>query len=283
MAPARGEERDMTKEILEQLRFLSTRYTEGDISRMFIEESLKKISQYSKVDVAVVGAGPAGLTAAYYLCKSGLKTIILEKNLGVGGGIRGGGMLLPLAVVEEGEATRILSEVGVRTYNLSEGLVYIDPTEAMTKLAAKIYDMDGFIWPGVYVEDVIARVEDETIEIRGVVINWAPIYEADWHIDPLMIESKAVIDSTGHDADVIRIISMRYPKMNIEVPGMASMDIWKGEGEVIMRSGKLFKGLYVAGMSTAEVFHSHRMGPILGGMILSGKKVAYEIIKDLSE
>ncbi|RLG60663.1 hypothetical protein DRN87_03805 [Candidatus Geothermarchaeota archaeon] len=174
MTPVRGKEKDMTKEVLEQLRFLSTRYTEGDISRMFIEEALKKISQYTKVDVVVVGAGPAGLTAAYYLCKSGLKTIVLEKNLGVGGGIRGGGMLLPLAVVEGGEAARVLSEVGVRIYDLSEGLVYVDPTEAMTKLAAKIYDMDGFIWPGVYVEDVIAGVGDETIEIRGVVINWSP-------------------------------------------------------------------------------------------------------------
>src|SRR5947209_10390389 len=35
--------------------------------------------------VVIVGAGPAGLTAAYELCKSGVSSVVLEKDVVVGG------------------------------------------------------------------------------------------------------------------------------------------------------------------------------------------------------
>ncbi|MFP3214335.1 MAG: FAD-dependent oxidoreductase, partial [Nitrososphaeria archaeon] len=37
-----------------------------------------------KFDVAVVGAGPAGLAAAYYLAKKGFKTVVLERGREIG-------------------------------------------------------------------------------------------------------------------------------------------------------------------------------------------------------
>jgi len=51
------------------------------------------------VDVIVVGAGPSGLSAAWHLAGKGFRVLVLEKMLGVGGGIRGGAMLLPLIIV----------------------------------------------------------------------------------------------------------------------------------------------------------------------------------------
>ncbi len=36
-------------------------------------------------DVVIIGAGPAGLTAAYQLCKAGMRSVILEKDTAVGG------------------------------------------------------------------------------------------------------------------------------------------------------------------------------------------------------
>jgi len=274
------EEIDFTEE-LEKLKGLDEYYSEGDISRLMIEETFRRLSEYMKTDVIVVGAGPAGLSAAYILGKEGLKVLVLEKMLGVGGGIRGGGMLFPLAIVEEGAATNILKDIGVKLYELSSGLAYVNPTEAMIKLASAAMDNGVFIWPGVYVEDLVTRIHEDSIIVKGVVINWSPVIESGWHIDPLMVESMAVVDATGHDADVVRTLAKRYPRLKIEVPGMSSMNIWRGEAEVVARTGPVVKGLYVAGMSVAEVFHSHRMGPIIGGMILSGAKVAYQILEEV--
>ena len=54
-----------------------------------------------------------------------------------------------------------------------------------------------------------------------------------------------------------------------------------GEKEVVENSKEAFPNVYVAGMAANAVFGSHRMGPIFGGMLLSGKKIADEILKKL--
>jgi len=46
------------------------------------------------------------------------------------------------------------------------------------------------------------------------------------------------------------------------------------EREVIENTREVYPGLIVAGMAAAAVFGSPRMGPIFGGMLLSGRKAA---------
>lgn len=63
------------------------------ISRAIIERFARKFSQGLELDVAIVGAGPSGLVAAYYMAKAKVKVAIFERKMSVGGGMWGGGML----------------------------------------------------------------------------------------------------------------------------------------------------------------------------------------------
>ncbi|MET1102356.1 MAG: ribose 1,5-bisphosphate isomerase, partial [Pyrodictiaceae archaeon] len=119
--------------------------------------------------------------------------------------------------------------------------------------------------------------------VKGVVVNWAPVVEAGWHVDPLFLEAKAVVDATGHDAYLVRLLAKRFPHLGLSVPGMASLSAWKGEEMVVEKTGKILPGLYVAGMSVAETYNTPRMGPLASGMMVSGKKVAEIIARDLEE
>jgi Flavoprotein involved in thiazole biosynthesis len=60
------------------------------ISRAITESYIEDLLDAMELDVAIVGAGPAGITAAYYLAKNGFKTAIFERKLSIGGGIWGG-------------------------------------------------------------------------------------------------------------------------------------------------------------------------------------------------
>ena len=60
---------------------------EIDISRAILGEYNRKLLEHLENDVVIVGAGPAGLTAGYYLAGAGFKCVIVEKKLSVGGGI----------------------------------------------------------------------------------------------------------------------------------------------------------------------------------------------------
>ncbi len=254
---------------------------EADLARRIIDAAHDRIWDLAETDTVIVGAGPAGLTAAYYLAKKGVRVLVLERMLGVGGGIRGGSMLLPVALVEEGEALKIVEEVGAKTKNLGEGLYAVDPTEVMLRIAVKAIDYGAVIWPGVHVEDLITREENGELVVRGVLINWTVVFESGWHVDPFYIWSKAVVDATGHDAYIVKILAERHPELNLLVPGMQSQNVWKGEDQVVEKTGRVIPGLYVAGMAVAELYNTPRMGPILGGMLVSGKKVAEIIAEDI--
>ena len=65
------------------------------------------------------------------------------------------------------------------------------------------------------------------------------------------------------------------------VQGEKSMSIELGEQETIKNTSEVYPGLYVSGMAANGVHGGFRMGPIFGGMLMSGKKVTELILNDL--
>ena len=253
-------------------------FSEADITSHILREAVEELSSLTRSDVVVVGAGPAGMTAAKYLADAGFRVVVFERRLSFGGGIGGGGMLFHKIVVEN-PADKILKEIGVRLKEVSDGLYVADAAEMMAKLAASCIDSGAKIIHGVTVNDVVYR--DQPLRICGVAIQWGAVQIAGLHVDPLLIESKAVVDATGHDAEVVTLASKKIPELNIIIQGEKSAYSKKAEKLIVDYTGKVVEGLYVAGMAVAAVHGLPRMGPIFGGMLLSGKKVADIIAKDL--
>jgi sulfide-dependent adenosine diphosphate thiazole synthase len=60
--------------------------------------------------------------------------------------------------------------------------------------------------------------------------------------------------------------------------------MWANTAEnfTLENTREVFPGLYITGMAANATFEGPRMGPIFGGMLLSGGKVAMELIARLS-
>ena len=252
--------------------------TESEITRAIVRYALKDLDEYSNVDVLIVGAGPSGMTAAYYLAKAGLKTLVIERRFSFGGGIGGAANHLPRIVVEY-PASEILREVGVRLVEYSDGLFVVDPAEMIAKLATKSIDAGAKFLLGVHVDDVIYR--DNPPRVAGVAIIWSTVQMAGVHTDPIFIEARVVVDATGHDAEVTAVASRKTPELGIVLRGEKSAFASTAEDLVVKYTGKVVEGLYVTGMAVAAVYGLPRMGPIFGSMLLSGRRVAELIINDL--
>ena len=76
------------------------------ISRAILDSYFKKLGSCLDLDVAIVGGGPSGLVAGYYLARAGRKVALFERKLSIGGGIWGGGMMFNSIVVQEAGGSR---------------------------------------------------------------------------------------------------------------------------------------------------------------------------------
>ena len=255
---------------------------EERITAAIVQSYFEKLQNNLSVDVAVVGAGPSGLVAATCLAKTGRKVAIFERQIAPGGGIWGGGMLFNEIVFQEAVLT-VLDDFGI-SYRAAGGEYYTaDSVEVASALILAAKKAGVMIFNAVSVEDVVCREG----KICGVVINWTPVARLGMHVDPLVIMARAVLDGTGHPGEITSLAAKKAG-ITLETPTggiMGERPMWMelGEAATVDNTKRLYPGLYVSGMAANNASGGFRMGPIFGGMFLSGRKVAGMIGKDLGE
>ena len=243
------------------------------ISRGIIESYFGKLSSCLQLDAAIVGGGPSGIVAAYYLAKSGHKVALLDRKLSPGGGMWGGAMMFNDIVVQE-EAMPIVEELELSYRPYEAGTYIVDSVHATAGLLYQATKAGATIFNCYSVEDVVYKQG----RVGGVVVNWTPVLREGLHVDPLTLLSKTVLDATGHDCEIARTVA-RKNGVKLDTPtggvvGEMSMDAAEGERSTIDNTKEIYPGLFVSGMAANGVSGSFRMGPIFGGMLMSGRKVA---------
>jgi len=242
--------------------------SEIKITKLILESAVDNLLNNLSVDVAIAGGGPSGLVAAKYLAEAGVKVALFERKLSTGGGLWAGGMCFPRIVVQT-KAKHILDEFNIKSTEDETGYFVANSIESVAKLTAGAIDAGANIFNCISVEDVMIREN----KICGLVLNWSAVEVAGLHVDPLAIESKFVIDATGHPLEVCRVVQEKVGKLNTpsgKIEGERSMWAERAESLVEDNTKEAYPGLMVVGMAANAVFGSPRMGPIFGGMLLSG-------------
>ncbi len=131
------------------------------------------------------------------------------------------------------------------------------------------------------VEDLMVREES----VVGLVINWTAVEMAGLHVDPLAVRAKFVIDATGHPGEVVQTLQRKnritLKSSSGSFQGERSLWAEAAEHSTVENTGEIYPGLYVAGMAVNATMGGYRMGPIFGGMLLSGEKVARILLERL--
>lgn len=256
------------------------RLDEVKISQAIIEAYTEKLKGCLEVEVAIAGAGPAGLCCAYYLARADKKVAVFERRLSVGGGMWGGGMMFNEIVVQK-NGKKILDEFGIRTREYQKGYYLADSIESVSGLCLKTVKAGAKIFNLISAEDVMVRRK----RICGLVLNWSAVEMAKLHVDPITIRAEFVVDATGHSAEIAHLAEekagLALKTKTGKIMGEGSMWAEVAEDTIVKNSKEVCPGLYACGMCANAIFGGPRMGPIFGGMLLSGKKIAENLIKRL--
>jgi thiamine thiazole synthase len=251
---------------------------EVTITRAIIDRYYEKLTDMLEMDVAIVGGGPSGLVAGHFLAKAGKKVALFERKLSIGGGMWGGGMMFNEIVVQKA-AAHLLDVFGIRTREYGEDYVTADSVESVAGILFGAMRAGLKIFNCMTVEDVMMRPD----RVMGLVLNWSSVEMAGLHIDPLTVRANYVVDATGHATEIVNVVDQKVPgellTPNGKIEGEKSMWSDRAETLTLENTKEVFPGLYVAGMAANATFGGPRMGPIFGGMLLSGEKVANTLLE----
>ena len=251
------------------------------ISRAIIDGFYKKLLDALELDVALVGGGPANLLCGALLGQNGIKAAVFESKLAPGGGMWGGGMMFNEIVVQQ-NAMHLIEKMAIRSHLVGDGYYALDSVECTSTLISKCVQAGTKIFNLIKVVDVMFRKQQEEKRVNGLVLQWTPVEHIGLHVDPLTIRAQYVVDGTGHQAEVCSIVTRKMDaKLDTRTGGVVGeMSMWADMGEelTLENTTEVFPGLYITGMAANATKGAPRMGPIFGGMLLSGEKIASILI-----
>lgn len=242
------------------------RISDLEVSRLITRDYFDMLMDSFESDVIIVGGGPSGLVAGYTLAEQGKKVVIMEKRMTPGGGIWGGAMGYNRVILEQG-VSDIMAEIDVKTQE-KDGYLIVPSVLLAAGLIKKAIECGVTLLNLHCIEDVYFN---EKRELGGVVVNDTAYKQINLHVDPLTFRSKVVMDSTGHEAVVCNCLAKRGI---LQLKGEEPMNAQLGEQGVIDGTKEVYPGLIVTGMAAAQFHGTCRMGPIFGGMLISGKVAA---------
>ncbi len=177
--------------------------------------------------------------------------------------------------------------MGIRYQEYCEGYYTADSVEAASTLISRCVQSGTKIFNCMKVEDVMFREENQEKRVSGLVLQWSPVSHTNLHVDPITVRAGNVVDGTGHPAEVCSIISRKMDaRLNTRTGSVVGeMSMWADRGEelTINNSLEIFPGVYVLGMAANASQGAPRMGPVFGGMLLSGEKIALQLIKKIKK
>jgi thiazole biosynthesis enzyme len=251
--------------------------SEKDVTRAIVGGFARQFMEYVESDCIIIGGGPSGLMAGRDIALKGVKTLIVERNNYIGGGFWIGGYLMNKVTVRE-PADQILDELGIPYEKVTKGLVVADGPHASSKLIAAACDAGVKFANMTIFDDVVLK---EGNRVCGAVVNWTPVLALPREItcvDPIALEASFVVDATGHDASVVRKLEERGL---LKTAGFGAMWVDHSEDLIVEHTGEVHPGLIVTGMAVATTYGLPRMGPTFGGMLLSGRRGAEIILRQM--
>ena len=171
--------------------------------------------------------------------------------------------------------------MGITTVPYDDKYHTVDSVEMASGLIFGARKAGAVIFNTVRVEDIVMH----NGIVSGVVINWNPVLRLEMHVDPIVVTSRALIDGTGHPSEIInKAVNKAGVKVDSPTGGiLGEKPMWMEDGErtTVDNTKRLYPGLYASGMAANNVQGGFRMGPIFGGMLKSGRKIAEIVRRDL--
>ena len=264
---------------MEEKKSMFKSTSESEITNAIVSNFAKDMKQFAKTDVIVIGGGPSGLMAAREIAKQNIDVLVIERNNYLGGGFWIGGYLMN-TITMRSPGQEIFEELNIPYEEFSKDLYTASGPHACSKLIASTCDAGAKFLNMTSFDDVILKND----RVNGVVVNWTPVSSLPRQItcvDPIALESKLVIDATGHDAVVVK--KLEEGGVIGKLPGHGSMWVEKSEDLVVEKTGVVHPGLIAIGMAVSTAYGLPRMGPTFGAMLFSGKKGGEIALKQLSE